>query len=66
MKVKVRCSFVIEVEIADDLDPKFVIEENGCPGTGIVGSTLDAHMDKCDVDGVCWACALQGKNEIID
>jgi hypothetical protein len=67
MKLMVRCSFVIEVEVPNDpeYDSTFDIEENHCPGTGIVGAALDAHMNKCDAEGNCWACALGGKCEIL-
>jgi len=66
MKIKVRCSYTIEVEVPDDADydAQFDIEENHCPGTGIVGAALDAHRAQCDSRGVCWACALGGTSEI--
>ncbi|HOA00874.1 MAG TPA: hypothetical protein PKI27_01050 [Dermatophilaceae bacterium] len=67
MKVKVRCSYTIEVEVPDDVDydVQFDIEENHCPGTGVVGAALDAHREACDAKHVCWACMLGGKNEVV-
>ncbi len=68
MIIKVRCSFVIDVEVPDDdpdYDVEFDIEDNHCPGTGRVGAALDAHIEKCDAEGFCWACNLKGKNEIV-
>jgi hypothetical protein len=63
--VRVRCSFEIDVEVpaVDNLD--FDIEDNGCPATGVVGAALRRHIEKHEADGTCWACALQGKNEIV-
>lgn len=76
-KVRVRCTFEIDVEIEDygqwDNDfihgMHFMVEDNGCPGTGAVGSAVDAalekHMAECDKKSFCWACALNGQNQII-
>lgn len=69
-KIKVQCTFVIEVEVEvpvdfTDHDIQFMIEENSCPGTGQVGKALCKHIDKhLDAD-TCWACALQGENKIL-
>jgi len=65
MKMRVKCSFEIDVEVPDGSDAGFVIEENGCPGTGVVGAAFDQHYKDCERRGVCWACALSGRNEII-
>ena len=67
-KLKVRCTFVIEVEVPDDpeYDAVFDIEENHCPGTGLVDSALEAHMFRCDTERICWACALGGECKIIE
>ena len=65
MIVKVECAFTIDVEVADGLDPVFVIEDNGCPGTGPVWATLRKHIMEHEKTSTCWACALGGKNKII-
>jgi hypothetical protein len=67
-KIRVRCAYEIEVEVPDDWtaeDVRFHVEENGCPGTGLVGAALEAHRDRCEAASVCWACALQGTNEVM-
>jgi len=66
VKVRVRCTYLVEVELPDDADVKFIIEENGCPGTGAVGLALEETMKECDAASQCWACALGGKNEILE
>jgi hypothetical protein len=67
MKIKVRCTLIVEIEAPDDpeYDAEWDIEENHCPGTGLVGSAIDAVMGEAEDKRVCWACNLQGKNEII-
>ncbi len=66
MKVKVRCTFEIEVEVDTTPDHvHFVIEEHSCPGTGQVGAELERIIEAHDIAGTCWACALQGTNKII-
>lgn len=66
MKVRVRCSFVVDVELPDDCDPYFTIEDNGCPGTGAVQMALEKIMVEHDNASTCWACAAEGKNEILE
>jgi len=70
VKIKVRCTVIVEVELTAEecggVDPAWVIEENGCPGTGIVGSAIDAAIAENDAAGFCWACNLHGKNEVIE
>jgi hypothetical protein len=68
VKVRVRCSYVIEVELPDTQrnSAAWVIEENGCPGTGVVGAALDEQMRLHEEQSTCWACALGGQNQIID
>lgn len=63
----VRCSFDIPVEIPDDetYDADFDIEENHCPGTGLVGAAIDKRMKEQDAKGFCWACGLNSKCEIL-
>jgi hypothetical protein len=65
--VKVRCTFVIEVEIPDDPDynVEFDLVENHCPGTGIVGAALEKYMKACEERSVCWACGLDGECELV-
>jgi hypothetical protein len=67
----VKCTFEIPIEVEDnyydeDFTPDFDIEENHCPGTGVVGAAFDEIYKRSDENSVCWACALKGKNEIID
>jgi hypothetical protein len=65
--VHVRCTFTIPVEVPDssDYDAVFDIEENHCPGTGLVGQAIEEHVERCDEQGICWACQLGGTNEIV-
>lgn len=68
--ILVRCTFEIPVEVSADkeyLDNiEFHIEENHCPGTGDVGVAFDKNYIFHEKNRSCWACALRGKNEIID
>lgn len=68
MTILVKCEFLIPIEIDNDSreSVEFIIEENSCPGTGIVGATFDDIMHQHDKDGTCWACALQAKNTIME
>lgn len=64
----VECTVRVEVELPDDpnYDPTFDIEENHCPGTGIVGAALDTKFAAGHEHGsACWACP-GGKNKIIE
>lgn len=67
MKILVECKLLVEVEIPDDpnYDMHFDIEENHCPGTGIVGAAISEMMRKCEENSVCWACNFQGENKIV-
>jgi hypothetical protein len=67
MKIKVKCTYFIDVEVSDDPEysAKFDIEENHCPGTGIVGATLDQVRREAEAEHICWACLLGGENEIV-
>lgn len=60
-----RCSFVVEVELPDDADEIFMIEENGCPGTGVVGNAVEKLSIKHDESEFCEYCNCEGKNEIV-
>lgn len=66
-KVRVLCSLIVEVEMDDDDYERrhFIIEENSCPGTQLVGRAIQDAIDKGEEDGTCWACALSGQNRII-
>lgn len=66
MRVKVRCSFGIEVEVPENVDPILYIEENGCPGTGRMGGELERLMELHSTQGTCWACASNGECKIIE
>ncbi len=71
MTVKVRCTYVIEVELPDDYavderELRFRIEENGCPGTGVVGAAFDAVYEEGEEKEWCWACEMQGENKVIE
>ena len=64
-KIKVQCTFEIEVEVPDDADEYFIIEENGCPATGEVGMAFDKAYEHHNNNDTCWACALKANNKII-
>ncbi len=71
MTVKVRCTYVIEVDLPDDYaadehELRFRIEENGCPGTGVVGAEFDKVYQEGEAGSWCWACNLQGENKVIE
>lgn len=65
VKVKVRCTLIVEVEMPD-CDACFMIEENGCPGTGSVGMAIDEAIELADEENGCWACGLSGENKILE
>jgi len=65
VRVRVRCTYEVEIELPDGADAQFVVEENGCPGTGSVGRALEEAMEEHERDGTCWACALGGENKIV-
>ena len=66
-KILVECKLFVEVEIPNDAeyDMQFDIEENHCPGTGIVGAAITKMIEECDEKSVCSACNFQGENKII-
>ena len=66
-KIQVKVTFTIPVEVPDDedYDASFDIEENHCPGTGLVGMAIDKAIEEGNKNGICWACKLGGKNEIV-
>ena len=66
--VKVKATVYVDVEFPDDATDehiRFVLEENGCPGTGSVGSAIELKMIECEDRSTCWACAFQGENEVV-
>lgn len=63
-KVKVACVIYVEVEIGDDVDEIFVIEENGCPGTGVVFRALLDLLEKHENSSFCVMCTNQCTNHI--
>lgn len=75
MKVIVKSILVTEIELPDDFDDHavhFYVEENHCPGTGEVGNVIEVAIEKAFEErersggcSGCWACALQGKCEVI-
>lgn len=67
MKILVKATLFVPIEVPDDPEYSvhFDIEENHCPGTGIVGAAIDRMMEKCNEKSVCWACNFQGTNEIV-
>lgn len=64
----VKCTLLVPVEIPGDenYNMYFDIEENHCPGTGLVGSVIREEIEKGDEKCYCWACKFEGKNEIIE
>lgn len=66
-KIKVLCQVIVEVELSDEAYQRrhFIIEENGCPGTGVVGAAIDQAIADGDDTSLCWACKLSGNNMII-
>lgn len=67
--ITVKCTYEIDVEVEDEYVEDgfmyFDIEENHCPGTGIVGAAFDKKREEHDETSTCWACALKGENKII-
>jgi hypothetical protein len=68
--IRVKCTFIIPVDVPDDyynddFTPEFDIEENHCPGTGIVGAALDKLIEEHNKSSTCWACSVGGKCEIV-
>lgn len=66
MKVRVRATVEVEVEFEDhpNFDPIFHVEENGCPGSGAVGSAIERKIRESRQSSVCWACPW-GENKVI-
>lgn len=69
MKVKVKATVVVEIEVEDGWDDGMIlfhVEENGCPGTKEVGVEIEEAIHQGKQFGVCWACNLQGENEVLE
>ena len=66
--IYVKVTFTIPVKVPDseEYDEYFDIEENHCPGTGLVGIAIDEHIKEFNKKGMCWACSLNGRNEIVE
>ena len=64
--VWVKCEITIPVSVPEnDYDEFFDIEENHCPGTGIVGTMIDNLLAYSDKESTCWACTAKGENTIV-
>jgi hypothetical protein len=63
----IRVTLDVPVDMPDDWDgnPTFYFEENGCPGTGAVGSALEKAIQHGHDTNTCWACNMGGENRII-
>lgn len=69
MKVKVRASVIVEIDLPDEWDKGqilFHVEMNGCPGVHEVGSKIEEEMTGSKLAGVCWACNLEGDNKVLE
>ena len=68
MKQIIKVTLYVPVDLPDDEDynASYDIEENHCPGTGIVGAAIQKMIDECEEKSTCWACSLNGTNEIIE
>lgn len=69
-EIKVKCTFTIPIQVPDDyyndeFTPEFDLEDNHCPGTGLVGAAIDNLIKKHDTQNTCWACSVGGKCEIV-
>ncbi len=66
--ILVKCTLIVPVSVPDDADydATFDIEENHCPGTGLVGTAIDKVRKVCNQAGTCWACVFKGKNQIVE
>ena len=63
--VKVLVSMLVEVQVKEGDDHVFQIEDNGCPGTGVVGTAIERAIRSHKRASTCWACAFQGENTIV-
>lgn len=68
--INVKCTFIIPIQVEDDyykdgFTEEFDLEENHCPGTGLVGVAIDTLIRECGEQDICWACKVGGKCEIV-
>ena len=64
--VEVKLTLPIEIPVYEEYNENFDIEDNHCPATGIVGSMIEESIKVFDNHSFCWACAMQGKNRIVN
>lgn len=64
-KVTVAATLIVEVMLEDDDNEVFIIEDNGCPGTGIVSIAIDKLMEKYANSNVCEMCNAGCENKIL-
>ena len=64
VNVTMRVAFDVDDCEKDD-NLQFRIEENGCPGTGMVGAAIEKAIRESNARGVCWACPMHGRNELV-
>jgi len=57
-KVRVRVTFDIDVEVQEGDHTLFMIEENSCPGTGVVGAAIEKAIMEAEEGNYCWACKM--------
>lgn len=65
--VDVEATIKLTVAVPDDYSKEmilFVIEEEGCPGTGLVGRKLKQLIEDSNVTQYCWACP-DGHNKVL-
>ena len=68
MQIKVRCLIEVELEVPDSWNRdriKWQIEENSCPGTGIVGAAIEDRIKWADENSVCPFCP-EGRNIVLE
>jgi len=68
IQVLVQCTLEVPILIEDEEiveNIQFHIEENSCPGTGLVGTAIDRVMAEAESKHTCWACSLNGVNKIL-
>jgi hypothetical protein len=55
----------VEIELPDDADEEFYVEDNSCPGTGLVGIAVRELVEAQIHSVSCLFCAANGKNKIV-